>query len=133
MTVVVPPATEERRLRERAGVSATSVEEVVVRRGVHLRRIVSRRDTTSGATQLPRPCHAARGDRRNIARGTPMRIIRALAAGSGVGWLATGLREPHRLDPTLTARALLAVGAVIARILRRQWILHCQGAPRWRG
>jgi hypothetical protein len=127
MSVVYYRAAEERQLRERAGVSATArVEEVVVRRGEHPRRIVTYRYDVGGRSYLGRVT-LHENDRRNIARGTPMRIefVRWRPEAS---WMAGDRPSgvPIVLIP-LTALALLAVGAVIARILRRQWILLSEG------
>jgi hypothetical protein len=127
LSVVHYRAAKERQLRERAGVSATArVEQVVVRRGEHPRRIVTYRYDVGGRSYVGRVT-LHENDRRNIARGTPMRI-EFVPWRPEASWMAGDRPSgvPIVLIP-LTALALLAAGAVIARILRRQWILLSEG------
>jgi hypothetical protein len=127
MSVVYYRAAEEKQLRERAAVSATArVEQVVVRRGEHPRRIVTYRYDAEGHSYVGRVT-LHENDRRDIARGAPMRI-EFVPSRPEVSWVAGDRPSgvPIVLIP-LSALGLLAVGAVIARVLRRQWILLSEG------
>ncbi len=120
-------ADDERQLRERVGVSDTAeVIEVVFRRGENPRRVVTYRYDVDGRSYMGRVTLRQK-DRPNIARGAPI-PIEYLPSQPEASWLA-GARPsvfPIVAIP-LVVLALLASGGVIARSVRRQWILLSEG------
>ena len=127
MSVVYGRAAEERQLRERAGVSATArVEQVVWRRGEHPRRIVTYRYDVGGRSYVGRVT-LHENDRRDIARGTPMRI-EFVPSRPEASWVAGDRPSPFPLWVIpLAALSLLLTGSLVARSVRRQWILLTEG------
>jgi hypothetical protein len=127
MSVVYNRAAQERQLRERAGVSATArVEQVVVRGGEHPRRIVTYQYDADGRSYIGRV--TVRGsDRYDIARGTLMRI-EFVPSRPEVSWVAGDRPSPFPLWAIpLAALSLLLTGSLVARSVRRQWILLSEG------
>lgn len=127
MSVAYARAAEERQLRERAGVSATArVEQVVWRRGEHPRRIVTYQYDVGGRNYVGRVT-LHEDDRRDIARGTPMRI-EFVPSRPEASWVAGDRPSPFPLWVIpLAALSLLLIGSLVARSVRRQWILLMEG------
>jgi hypothetical protein len=127
MSVVYAGAAEETQLRERDGISATArVEQVVWRRGEHPRRIVTYRYDVGGRSYDGRVT-LRENDRRDIAPGTPM-PIEFVPSRPEASWVAGERPSPFPLWVIpLAALSLLLIGSLVARIVRRQWILLTEG------
>ena len=127
MSVAYSRAAEEKQLRERAGVSATArVEQVVVRRGEHPRRIVTYRYDVGGRSYAGRVT-LHENDRRDVARGTPMRI-EFVPWRPEASWMAGDRPSPFPIWAIpIAAISLLLTASLIAWTVRRQWILLTEG------
>jgi hypothetical protein len=127
MSIVYLRIDAERHLRDRESVSDTAeVVEVALRRGEHPRRVVTYRYESSGHSYTGQVVLREK-DRRDVSRGMPI-AIEYLPSRPEASWLAGDRPSalPIVLIP-LTALGLLAVGAMIARTVRRQWILLSEG------
>jgi len=127
MSIAYTQAGAERERREREGVAVEAeVVQVVPRRGEHPRQVVTYRFEVDGRSYSGRTT-LRENDRRDMTRGAPIHIT-YLTSQPERSWVA-GYRPagvPLWMIP-LTTLLLLVTAAVIARRVRRQWILLSEG------